>query len=518
MVNTLQLKNPNEVVIRMYGQGFGDCFLLALPRDGEGNTSPVYVVIDCGVFYTTPKRKKRMAAVVENILSDTGGEVDLLVITHEHYDHLSGFDLAKEAWKEINVKHIWLGWTEDENNEFTKAYDREKEALAVNVDQALQIAEKISLNGESLLPSKLQQLNSILSFDMGFEANEEGEAPFKAPRRLSKTTDRILDDFVVDLTRRFANTDRFTPTFCSPSQVHRVPGSAVDAYVLGPPTDPDYLGLDFRSSSVYHLAIDEDGQPSSPIYDLEAEKTRTMLATYAEDLDEDALPGQLGNDVPFNQRLCKSLKEAQSIDFFQKHYFSAEPHRRIDYDWLGGAGRLALQLDRLTNNTSLVLAFRLPDDRYLLFVGDAQVGNWLSWHEIKPEDWNRKGGDAILARPTAEEILNKTAVYKVGHHGSHNATLKENGLEMMTSEPIAFVPTSRKIPQIYSDPAWPIPLKGLVTRLKEVTSNQVIFPHQAPSSLQNGAEIEFAQEKLPEMRRDGRRIESTVPLWRQVRI
>jgi hypothetical protein len=49
---------------------------------------------------------------------------------------------------------------------------------------------------------------------------------------------------------------------------------------------------------------------------------------------------------------------------------------------LGLAGRLALQLDSDTNNTSLVLAFELgKSGRVLLFPGDAQVGNWLSWHK-----------------------------------------------------------------------------------------------------------------------------------------
>ena len=34
------------VVVRMYRQGHGDCFLLAFPRDGGGE--PVRVLIDCG--------------------------------------------------------------------------------------------------------------------------------------------------------------------------------------------------------------------------------------------------------------------------------------------------------------------------------------------------------------------------------------------------------------------------------------------------------------------------------------
>ena len=39
----------------------------------------------------------------------------------------------------------------------------------------------------------------------------------------------------------------------------------------------------------------------------------------------------------------------------------------------------ALKIDNDVNNTSLALALELADKRVLLFPGDAQVGNWLSW-------------------------------------------------------------------------------------------------------------------------------------------
>ena len=59
---------------------------------------------------------------------------------------------------------------------------------------------------------------------------------------------------------------------------------------------------------------------------------------------------------------------------------TAQDWRRIDGDWAAGAAAFALQLDSDTNNTSLALAFELPGGRVLLFPGDAQVGNWESWH------------------------------------------------------------------------------------------------------------------------------------------
>src|SRR5688572_221653 len=97
----------NEVLVRMYGQGLGDCFLLAFPRagqpPGQKDARPVYVVIDCGVIGGTPDGPARMKRIVEdiklttldpNLTAERGrptGHIDVLAISHEHWDHLSGF-------------------------------------------------------------------------------------------------------------------------------------------------------------------------------------------------------------------------------------------------------------------------------------------------------------------------------------------------------------------------------------------------------------------------------------------
>jgi hypothetical protein len=92
------------------------------------------------------------------------------------------------------------------------------------------------------------------------------------------------------------------------------------------------------------------------------------------------------------------------------------PWRRIDTDWLFSAENLALKLNTGINNTSLVLALELPaSKKVLLFVGDAQRGNWISWTDCS---WT-ENGTTIKAR----DLLGRTVLYKVGHHGSHNATL-----------------------------------------------------------------------------------------------
>ena len=64
-------------------------------------------------------------------------------------------------------------------------------------------------------------------------------------------------------------------------------------------------------------------------------------------------------------------------------------------------------LDKVMNNTSLILLFEVNGTR-LLFPGDAQIENW----------------SYALSKSAIMKVLAKVNVYKVGHHGSRNATPK----------------------------------------------------------------------------------------------
>jgi hypothetical protein len=68
-------------------------------------------------------------------------------------------------------------------------------------------------------------------------------------------------------------------------------------------------------------------------------------------------------------------------------------------------------LDKQMNNTSVILLFEVGTKK-LLFPGDAQLENWMySLKEAKEASAVRK-------------LLSAVDVYKVGHHGSLNATPK----------------------------------------------------------------------------------------------
>ena len=149
--------------------------------------------------------------------------------------------------------------------------------------------------------------------------------------------------------------------------------------------------------------------------------------------------------------------------------------RRIDHEWLvGGLSRLALQLDVGVNNTSLALAFELPDGRTLIFPGDAQIGNWLSWGTLKFKVKDRADRDVEV---TSKDLLNRAVFYKVGHHGSHNATMKAGGLEEMTSgDLVAMIPTDQEFASTKRPPktGWEMPANGVHEALLGFTNGRII--------------------------------------------
>jgi len=102
------------VKIRMYRQGLGDCFLLAFPGDAG---RPFYMLIDCGVLMGTEDAADKMRRVAESLRDSTGGHIDVLVATHQHWDHLSGFDQAREIFDQIEIGEVWVAWTEDPDND-----------------------------------------------------------------------------------------------------------------------------------------------------------------------------------------------------------------------------------------------------------------------------------------------------------------------------------------------------------------------------------------------------------------
>jgi hypothetical protein len=437
--------------VRMYRHGLGDCFLVSLPR-ADGSKEPFYLMIDCGVVLGTPKPAEAMLPVMQDIRDTTKGKLDVLAVTHEHWDHVSGFvqardifspDMKDDPTKGFEISELWLAWTEDPADDLTKELRTEKglalEALRMGLSH-LQLSDDTQ---------GADELGSILEF-FGMAKG-------------ATTTDAL------NIVKKAATkTSYFDPKKTQPITPD---GTGVRCYVLGPPHDRNWLrkiNPSKSKSETYGLAMAGFG--------MFMEGAGTAL-------------GNVDKDRPFDQQYEIPLAYAQTspdLKFFREHYWQVQGEapddwRRIDGDWLGGASEMALQLDSLTNNTSLVLAIELaPGGDVLLFAADAQVGNWLSWDELS---WQVDGRTV-----TAADLLSRTIFYKVGHHGSHNATLKEKGLERMTNLKVAMIPVNH---EMAVKKRWgKMPLEELVTALRKQAKDTVLQVDDAQTPALGDARVE----------------------------
>ena len=70
------------------------------------------------------------------------------------------------------------------------------------------------------------------------------------------------------------------------------------------------------------------------------------------------------------------------------------------------------------------------------------------------------------------ELLERTVLYKTGHHGSHNATLQEKGLELMKNLKFALIPVDHAMAV---KKRWGnMPLEQLEKRLNDITKGCVL--------------------------------------------
>ena len=415
-----------KIRVRMYRQGLGDCFLLTF----YGSEKPRHVLIDCGVLTGTPQARDKIRKVAQSVSDETGGKLDALAVTHEHWDHISGFSDAKDIFDPIQVGEIWVGWTEDPDQTIAK---ERKMRAGMQLQAVRATLAKLSAFSDTGSQERGAALAGTLGFWGPVEASSLG---------FSDQTGAAMDA----VTKRQPK-----PQFWNPGdQIERdwLPG--VRIYVLGPPKDAAMLNKEL-------------GKVGTDMYGLRGPGDAFFATALGIDSSESA------SAMPFDSMLqwrdTDSIRKHPNFGELLKRY-EAEEWRRIDSDWLLSAARMALQLDSATNNTSLVLAFELAGSgKVLLFAADAQVGNWKSWAGLS---WKTKDGTV-----TTEDVLKRTVFYKVGHHGSHNATLKTGGLESMTSpDLVAAIPVDQKFAN--NSKKWEMPADALYKRIKEKAKERVL--------------------------------------------
>ncbi len=380
--------------IRMYRLGIGDCFLLTF----VGGGSPRHVLIDCGVLQGTANGKQKIERVAESIRDETGGHLDVMVATHEHWDHVSGFQQAGDIFDALRVDRIWVAWTEDTNDPVAQRFKEEKRMRLQAVHMALNQLARIRSPEAEDYGSAIAQL-------LGFYGGPAEGASLAA---FSENT-----GFAMKAVTERKNGP--SPTFCKPGDVLKPEwGGGLRVYVLGPPRDPAAL-RDLRGKA---------GTDIYKIAGIDSLYLAALTQTAGEEPDDKSFPFHPSLRW-LSEHTDKILKNDALAHLYKSYNDEDAAWRRIDNEWLVSSARMALQLDSATNNTSLVLAFELDDERVLLFPADAQIGSWRSWLGLQ---WSAEQAGRSAA-VTARDLLQRTVFYKVGHHGSENATRKEDGLE-----------------------------------------------------------------------------------------
>ena len=452
----MSAKNNPSIKIRMYRQGLGDCFLVTLKKDGSNNFN---MLIDCGLLQGTKNGTKimlQLAGDIEATLKDEQPAaekpwLDVVVLTHEHADHISGFNQAKDVFANIEFREVWAAWMDDEGH---PKYKLVRERFHRQVAGLKASLARMDATEQTGLKEAVEFLiNDFFDEDVLGAAGVKGKRSSAWEIALSKSTQPAR--------------------FFTPGTTFTLPGfDDIRVYVLGPSED-------FESFTKVNPPEDDTYRSDGHAFAL----MDSFFAAVGGDGDEDFSPELF---QPFEEPLRIKTKEAEGDDFFINHYgfgpSVADSWRQIDNDWLSVAGGLALNLDSYTNNTCLAFAIELVSSKkVLLFPGDAQFSNWLSWQKVTYEVPDDKG---VKQKVTAKDLLERTVFYKVGHHGSHNATLKKNGLEMMTSpDLVAMIPVDReqaKSKTSKTNPkGWEMPEKNLYNRLIEKARGRVVLADES---------------------------------------
>src|SRR5436190_15842931 len=99
------MSNVTSITVRMYNTGsVGDCLLLLFKT---GNSLTFRMLIDCGGWNTDTNV---ISECVRDIHTATSGVLDLLVVTHQHEDHVSGFNQARAEFDKFTIHRVWMSW------------------------------------------------------------------------------------------------------------------------------------------------------------------------------------------------------------------------------------------------------------------------------------------------------------------------------------------------------------------------------------------------------------------------
>ena len=350
-----------SVTVRMYNVGFGDAFLLFFPAPERTRK----VLIDCGVHASGRNPNLKMSEAVAQIIAaateaDDVPRIDLVIATHRHQDHVEGF--ANQLWQTVEVREVWMPWTENYRDAEARRILELQSTRAENLQTALKLISRPQRFG--LNAKQVGELKSLQEFAANNLVNAKAMATlhegFKPFAGQNKVTRRYLE-------YKSPQKSTFMPEI--------LPG--VTVCVMGPSRDKEI------------------------IRDMEPEHGNRDEEWFRLTMNEAAGVAQREDLVPFDETWSATLQQ-----YNRSHrIIDAATLKKVESAGEGAELGIAVALEKAVNGTSLMLMFQIGKAK-LFFPGDAQLGTWKMAMNV----------------PEWRELMKQADFYKVGHHGSHNAT------------------------------------------------------------------------------------------------
>jgi len=155
-----------ELLVRLYNVGLGDCIYVRVP-DGEEHR---HILIDCGNKFGSADELRKAIEHLKGELpprdDDPGAkQLDLLIVTHPHEDHVRGFD--PDLFGDIHIERLWLSAGMDPHHD----QNEEARRLHAFAGEALE-----SLRAQALGPAVAAWVDSLYELTKGeaLEALEKG--------------------------------------------------------------------------------------------------------------------------------------------------------------------------------------------------------------------------------------------------------------------------------------------------------------------------------------------------------
>lgn len=201
----------DKLLIRMFDVGLGDCIYCRIPGAHEKG-GDFHILIDCGSLSGMDYLEAAVTGL-KTLLPDTPDgkkRLDLLVVTHQHKDHMAGF--GADLWKDFVVGAIWMSAAMDENHpEATKA-----KKLHGFAEGAMAQALRLNL----ALSPELRELANAMSF----------------------SNDEAMQTLRVTLPKQSNITPTYVHAASSDAELS-LPLKGATLSVLGPEKDIDYYYL-----------------------------------------------------------------------------------------------------------------------------------------------------------------------------------------------------------------------------------------------------------------------------------